>query len=705
MVSGNPEPMMLDLALVAHALTALAYIALALTVILRSELSLASLWLTLACLVTAVWAGLAVFGVRFDGFYSTLVSPAETLKTASFAGLLVVLLYPSWKLREHAHYTFVLAIGLGFLFALQFAVDAIGWLGLMDTYGSAAETALLSWLPRLATAVGGLLLVENVYRNASTGYRWRIRMLVIGVGTLFAFDIFLYSGPAISGRIAEGALSARALIHLIIAPLLYVAVRRNSKWTSDFQVSRKVVFHSVTLIGVGLYLLSTSAIAFGLRVFGGAWGISLQIAAVAGFLVGLLVIAGSAQARSWLKVKLLKHFFAYRYDYREEWLRLIGTIGQPGKTAEPLEKRITRAITDLLESGGGSLWLADDIGDYVYVDGIGATKPQASRLEAHEPIIAYMRDRQRIINLDDLRNGHDEYGGASMPEWLRTMASAWIIVPLIHLERLVAFVCVDKPMVARQLNWEDFDLLKTVGRQTGSYLAEQTTQRAMIEAARFDDFNRRFAFIVHDIKNLVSQLSLVSRNAEKHADNPEFRADMNETLRNSVAKMNELLARLREHHGAVEPPEQLDVVSLLERIVTQKQKSHRMLNLRSDSAVPSIAAPRERLAQVFGHLIQNAIEASGPDAPIEVSVSARAGFLDVHVDDHGCGMSDAFVRHELFKPFSSTKAAGYGIGAYEAREIVRSLKGTIHVRSVLGEGTQFIVRLPLAADVPPEVAA
>ena len=66
-----------------------------------------------------------------------------------------------------------------------------------------------------------------------------------------------------------------------------------------------------------------------------------------------------------------------------------------------------------------------------------------------------------------------------------------------------------------------------------------------MNAQRFEDFNRRFAFILHDVKNLVSQLSLLARNAERHADNAEFRADMVATLKGSVGKMNELLA-----HGA-----------------------------------------------------------------------------------------------------------------------------------------------------------
>ena len=126
-------------------------------------------------------------------------------------------------------------------------------------------------------------------------------------------------------------------------------------------------------------------------------------------------------------------------------------------------------------------------------------------------------------------------------------AQAWVAVPLAHHDRLVGIVLLASPDFRRPLDWEDFDLLRTAGRQAASALAEALGQEALANAQRFEEFNRRFAFILHDIKNLVSQLGLVARNAERHADNPEFRADMVATLQSSVAKMNDLLARLAPH--------------------------------------------------------------------------------------------------------------------------------------------------------------
>lgn len=103
----------------------------------------------------------------------------------------------------------------------------------------------------------------------------------------------------------------------------------------------------------------------------------------------------------------------------------------------------------------------------------------------------------------------------------------------------------------------------------------------MDEAGKFEEFNRRFAFIIHDVKNLVSQLSLVARNAERHADNPAFRADMVATLESSVGKMNDLLARLATRATArtAMPTDQVDLVDLLGQVVAVKRLAHPSLTV------------------------------------------------------------------------------------------------------------------------------
>ena len=141
---------------------------------------------------------------------------------------------------------------------------------------------------------------------------------------------------------------------------------------------------------------------------------------------------------------------------------------------------------------------------------------------------------------------------------------------MVHFERLVGAVLLERPALARALDWEDFDLLRLAGRQVASYLAEAKSQEALSDAARFDEFNRRFAFIMHDIKNLVSQLTLVARNAERHADKPAFRADMIATLNASTARMNDLLQRLSQHNKvAAADPRVTELVRVAKVVAAQ----------------------------------------------------------------------------------------------------------------------------------------
>ena len=282
--------------------------------------------------------------------------------------------------------------------------------------------------------------------------------------------------------------------------------------------------------------------------------------------------------------------------------------------------------------------------------------------------------------------------------WMLDRSEAWVLVPLVHFNALAGVIVLARPPVTRALDWEDFDLLRIAGRQVASYLAESRAQRALAEAQRFDEFNRRFAFILHDIKNLVSQLSLVARNAERHADNPDFRADMIATLKESAGRMNDLLARLSQHHGVrADPPVAIEVMPLVERVAAGRRAQHPIVCLGAREAVAT--ADPGRLELVLGHLVQNAIEASPAAAPVTLAVSTDGERVAIDVLDTGCGMSPAFVRDRLFKPFVSSRPDGFGIGAFEARQLAVAMGGDVTVSSREGEGTRFRVTLPAARRV------
>jgi putative PEP-CTERM system histidine kinase len=311
--------------------------------------------------------------------------------------------------------------------------------------------------------------------------------------------------------------------------------------------------------------------------------------------------------------------------------------------------------------------------------------------------VVFLERENFIVHMDDLRAGGDARGeGKTVPDWLRRETRAWALVPLIHFERLVGLVVLARPSVARQLDWEDFDLLRVVGQQVASYLAEHAGQEALAESSRFDDFHRRIAFVMHDIKNLASQLSLLARNAELHADKPAFRDDMLVTLRNSADKLNTLLARLSRYGAsAIDKLERVPANAVAQAVMQRFRAGHTVV--LGDCLEAAVIANREALEQVLVHLIQNAIDASAPNRPVFLNLAADGVHARFDVIDSGSGMSPEFVRTKLFKPFVSSKPAGFGIGAFEARELVIAMRGRLEVESREGLGSRFTIRLPLAS--------
>jgi len=251
------------------------------------------------------------------------------------------------------------------------------------------------------------------------------------------------------------------------------------------------------------------------------------------------------------------------------------------------------------------------------------------------------------------------------------------------------------PNYKRALDWEDFDLLRAAGRHAASALAEAHVQQALADAQRFEEFNRRFAFILHDVKNLVSQLSLVARNAERHSENPEFRADMVQTLKSSVGKMNDLLARLSpKSTSRVQRLDPIELRPILTAAIAAKRGDHHV-KLLGDTNVHALA-DGTALEQAVSHLLQNAVEACSSTLPITVRVARRGDDISISIADQGTGMDSDFVRDRLFQPFSSSKPAGFGIGAFEARSLVTAMGGQISVDSKPGRGTTFTILLPAA---------
>jgi putative PEP-CTERM system histidine kinase len=570
---------------------------------------------------------------------------------------------------------------------------------LFAAFGTPLSVALTSFhtmaMLHVLTTVGGLVLLHNLYGGASGQARLVLRWPALALALLWIFDLNHYAIGYLADATPQVLGALRGLLGVAAAALLAIGARGESD-TLRFQPSRSMAFQSASLLVIGGYLVAMVALAQWLAFSGGDYAAQLQLAFVALTSVVALAALPSRRLRAWLRVTLTKHLFQHRYDYRAEWLRFTRTIGAGSSGTASIEERVIRAVADITDSPAGMLLTSAETGQ---LELAGRWQWPTAEVPAEAMDAATARGFEGlgyIADLDELRAGR---GGDKLdlviPEWLLADPRAWALVPLLHYERLVGVVVLARPRLARKLDWEDFDLLRVAGQQLASYLAEHAGQAALAEAGRFDDFHRRIAFVMHDIKNLASQFSLLARNAELHAENPEFRADMLVTLRNSADKLNALLARLSRYGAAtIETlaPVRADQVAAV--IAAQFDGRHQVTLVETEPC--EVSAAQDELEQVVLHLVQNAVDASGPDSPVFLRVVNEGANGLIEVVDSGAGMSAEFVRNRLFKPFDSTKPGGFGIGAYEARELVKAMAGRLEVESREGLGTRFVIRLPRA---------
>jgi putative PEP-CTERM system histidine kinase len=666
-----------------HALAAVLFLALAIWRLKDVARQPAQRLLAGAFALTACWAWLSAVmpGDPLNGF-------AESARNLVWIGLLYSL---SAAGDERQHGVRLVYGAVAAVVGMQLIAQL---LGLFQPSDVVARTILIL---DITTAAGALVLVHNLYGQAAPSSRSHIRLAMLGLAWLWGYDLNLYTLAYLGAPSAGGLAEWRGVAVALTAPLFALAARDESGWR--IRLSRAATFQSLSLLAICAYFALMAIVATALRGSGFDWSGALMIGVLAVMTVGAMAVIPSPRARGWLKVKLAKHLFEHRYDYRTEWLRFTGTLGRAGPDAAPLSERIVQAFADVVDAPGGMLLVSEGERGLAVAATWNwpSTAPPADQLEDCAAFWTGVEASARILEFEGLRSGWAKTVDKALqtPAWMIADATVWAGVPLIHNERMVGLVILAAPEFRRALDWEDFDLLRTAGNQAASSLAEAFGQEALVNAQRFEEFNRRFAFILHDIKNLVSQLSLLARNAERHADNPEFRADMVGTLQSSVGKMRDLLARLAPHSpAAVQNVEPQPLLPILSSAIAAKRRE-REVTLLGDAGQWA-AVDAGALEQALGHLLQNALEASSDGQPVTVRVSGAGPSVTVAITDQGCGMDGDFVRNSLFQPFASTKAGGFGIGAFEARSLVAAMGGRVSVDSRPDKGTTFTILLPAA---------
>ncbi len=536
--------------------------------------------------------------------------------------------------------------------------------------------------------VFSLVQLERTYRALSKLDRWRVKFELIGIGALLAMLVVYYSQGLLYRSINMNLLPVRSVAILVgVGMMIFSRLRRGD--ARSVSISREMAFRSVVVLMVGVYFLGLGLIGEGMRYWGDSSQRSFLI--VLGFVSGiaLVVILLSETLRRKIKVFIHKNFYTQKYDYRSQWLAFTNKLSA-ARNEENLQEGILSFFMEAFAVQGATLFLFDTEGG-IYRNFAGAGNSVADRVfEKENALIHYLVEEKKVF-----------YPGEKNPPGeVITENGAFLerngisfIVPMQLEEPLEGFVVLGRQINGRERpTYEDFDLMKMLARQAISTLLSFKLSAQLSTARELAAIGKVSAFMLHDLKNLVSGLALVSENARSYLDEPEFQKDMLETLESTVVKMNGMIVRLKnlEEKAALS----LEVCDLRE-IVSDGVRAARSGSFAFKGEPVFARVDPVEIHKVVLNLTLNALEAVTDPAAVSVEVGSGA-LAYFRITDKGCGMSDDFVRERLFKPFETTKNNGFGIGLYQCKNIVEAHGGRIEVESGLGRGTAFTVLLPLA---------
>lgn len=626
----------------------------------------------------------AIATLQIDrGFSFQIVLLVETFKLATWSMLIMCTQTSVHSIREALQQAKIKKYLLVWL-----ALSGICWLGAIFQPNGAKYLFTLFLLLNLWLMV----LLEQLFRNAEVKVRWALLPLILAIGINTAFDFVLFAQAVMVNQLDFNYWYVRGFVVAIGVPFILISTRRIKHWSVNVFVSRGVVFYSSMLLIAGLYLLLMAIAGYVINYFGGEWG---QFVSLGFFVLGSIVLAVllmTENIRRQIKVFISKHFFANKYEYREEWLKLIGKIETA--SSESYYQMSLKIMMSKIEATGGAILKAT--GNNKFITKFHKDLELDSSFDKDLVLLEHFTKNQGwIIDINEYSEDPLSYPSLFIHTKSWHAAGINILVPIFIGKAFYGFFVLANSNEHEKLNWEDRDLLFAIAKQLGNFISLNEANDKLAESKQFDAFNQMSAFLVHDLKNIQAQLELITANAEQHRDNPEFVDDVFETVESATERLGKVLTQLRNKQVAQSTSKRAELGDIIEKVIAQRNVAKPRVTLtEAEQCLATI--DDERFFSVMNHLIQNAQEATDDEGWVKVSLTIKQQTINIVVSDNGCGMSESFIKTRLFKPFDTTKGnAGMGIGVFEAKQFFESVAGHLMVESVEGQGTRMIISLPM----------
>lgn len=576
---------------------------------------------------------------------------------------------------------FIIAIPIDeFFYSPEFNMEKILFLG---------STGYVFNLLLLLYAVVSIINLETTLRSSSGANKWQIKYIFLGTGGIIAMNIFYYSYALLYRSINMNFLPVRNGVVLVLIFLIAFSLFRHNAMDVEVTISRKMFYRSLSIFIIGCYLLGLGLVGQGMRYFDPRIG--ENIVTFLGFVgaIVVLIIILSEQLRRKAIVFISKNFYSYKYDYREQWLKFTQRIFLKNDFNELLDS-IAEGFKEAIGSRGASVWLkSKDNREYVCVKVI---ETNMVNIVPDNSLIEFLQHNKWVLNIYD---SNCKAIVSDNKEFLEKTKTS-LIVPFLHIDRLIGFIILMEGLGDDEYNYEDYDLLKTLAKQATLAIINTQLAEELIEAKEMEAMGRLSSFIIHDLKNSASMLSLIAQNAEEHIDNPDFQRDAIRAVANTTEKIKGIIEKLKNLPVKRKfEMEYSDLGECVKGAIAQINLNGKG-NLSFKGLEPvNIEFDKEEISKVVLNLVMNALDATEMQGDIKILTGFENSMAFIKVSDNGCGMSAKYIEEKLFKPFQTTKKKGLGIGLYQCKSIVEAHSGKLIVESKEGKGTDFIVYLPV----------
>lgn len=485
----------------------------------------------------------------------------------------------------------------------------------------------------------------------------------------------------------QGGFLLVAWILLVVAVLRYRLLRRN------FFVSRKIVYSIVAPSFFAIYFLFLGTISLVVRLYDFPLKLVLFWFVVGVGAVGAAILFVSESVRQRFRFFVSTHFYVDKYEYRDEWLAFSVLLQNANSEAKVLGT-LHQVLVDTLYTKDIWIWAGNEADGYNLVVSSTNANKQACHFAGDGPVISYLRQKPYLDLTAPANRKNEMFQACSV-----SMPPPWpiLFVPLVADGQILGCIGVGPEYTGGRYGQDDFDLLTALGSQAASALI---AVRLSEEAARLRErraLHNVSAFLLHDIKNAASILSLVHANAVEHMDNPEFRKDMVTAVGDALQRMEKAqtsLAMLRDRVRSVWQ----DIVfcKFLSELLVRFEERLPGLEIRLEC--PSGLAVRtdpQLLETVIENLLLNAYEAGEGKCQVNIEVVQDEGGLTISVANNGPAIPEHLLPDQLFQRFVSDKPDGSGIGLWQARLVLQRLGATIMAENPDGGGARFVIRLPV----------